>query len=104
MQARKQQLAEAYGRRGRFAADLAAPVIILGVGGHVILGLETLIATVIGQKADWNIQGVFATVVLFGPGHGICSPCSRCVKLRSAATNETVGWAIKGFLVPQSSE
>ena len=104
VQARKQQLAEAYGRRSRFAAFLAAPVIILGMGGHVILGFETLIATAIGQKANWIIQGMFATAVLFGPGLRVCSPCSRCVKLRSAATDETVGWAIKGFLVPQSSE
>ena len=103
-QARKQQLAEAYGRRSRFVAVLAARVIILGMGGHVILGFETLIATAIGQKANWIIQGMFATAVLFGPGLGVCSPCSRCVKLRSAATDETVGWAIKGFLVPQSSE
>ena len=103
-QARKQQLAEAYGRRSRFVAVLTARVIILGMGGHVILGFETLIATAIGQKANWIIQGMFATAVLFGPGLGVCSPCSRCVKLRSAATDETVGWAIKGFLVPQSSE
>ena len=68
VQARKQQLAEAYGRRSRFAAFLAAPVIILGMGGHVLPGFETLIATVIGQKANWIIQGIFATAVLFGPG------------------------------------
>ena len=68
VQARKQQLAEAYGRRSRFAAFLAAPVIILGTGGHVLPGFETLIATVIGQKANWIIQCIFATAVLFWPG------------------------------------
>ena len=67
-QARKQQLAEAYGRRSRFAAVLAAPVLILGMGGHVLPGFEALILAVIGQKANWIIQCIFATAVLFGPG------------------------------------
>jgi Cu+-exporting ATPase len=68
VQARKQQLAEAYGRRSRLAAFLAAPVIILGMGGHILPGFERLIADVIGQKANWIIQCIFATAVLFGPG------------------------------------
>ena len=68
MQARKQQLAEAYGRRSRLAVFLAAPVIILGLGGHILPGFERLIADVIGQKANWIIQCIFATSVLFGPG------------------------------------
>jgi len=68
VQARKQQLAEAYGRRRRLAVFLAAPVIILGMGGHVLPGFERLIADVIGQKANWIIQCIFATAVLFGPG------------------------------------
>ena len=67
-QARKQQLAEAYGRRSRFAAVLAAPVLILGMGGHVLPGFEALILAVIGQKANWIIQCLFTTAVLFGPG------------------------------------
>ena len=68
VQARKQQLAEAYGRRSRLAVFLAAPVIILGMGGHILPGFEWLIADVIGQKANWIIQCIFATAVLFGPG------------------------------------
>jgi Cu+-exporting ATPase len=68
VQARKQQLAEAYGRRSRLAVFLAAPVIILGMGGHILPGFERLIADVIGQKANWIIQCIFATAVLFGPG------------------------------------
>ena len=68
VQVRKQQLAEAYGRRSRLAAFLAAPVIILGMGGHILPGFERLIADVIGQKANWIIQCIFATAVLFGPG------------------------------------
>ena len=68
VQARKQQLAEAYGRRSRLAVFLAAPVIILGMGGHVLPGFERLIADVIGQKANWIIQCIFATAVLFWPG------------------------------------
>ena len=68
VQARKQQFAAAYGRRNRLAAFLAVPVIILGMGGHVLPGFERLIADVIGQKANWIIQCIFATAVLFGPG------------------------------------
>ena len=46
----------------------AAPVIILGMGAHVLPGFDTLIAAVIGQKTNWIIQCIFATAVLFGPG------------------------------------
>ena len=36
--------------------------------GHILPGFERLIADVIGQKANWIIQCIFATAVLFGPG------------------------------------
>jgi len=38
------------------------------MGGHILPGFERLIADVIGQKANWIIQCIFATAVLFGPG------------------------------------
>jgi Cu+-exporting ATPase len=68
VQARKEQRTETYGRRSRLAAVLAAPVILLGMGGHILPGFETLITAVIGQKVNWIIQCIFATAVLFGPG------------------------------------
>jgi Cu+-exporting ATPase len=68
VQARKEQRTETYGRRSWLAAVLAAPVILLGMGGHILPGFETLITAVIGQKVNWIIQCIFATAVLFGPG------------------------------------
>ena len=68
VQARKEQRTETCGRRSRLAAVLAAPVILLGMGGHILPGFETLITAVIGQKVNWIIQCIFATAVLFGPG------------------------------------
>ena len=41
VQARKEQRAETYGRRSRLAAFLAAPVILLGMGGHILPGFES---------------------------------------------------------------
>jgi Cu+-exporting ATPase len=38
------------------------------MGGHILPGFERLIADVIGQKANWIIQCIFATAVLFWPG------------------------------------
>ena len=68
VQARKEQRAKIYGRRSRLAAVLAAPVILLGMGGHILSGFEALITAVIGQKINWIIQCIFTTAVLFGPG------------------------------------
>ena len=68
VQARKQQCAKTYGWRSRLAAILAAPVILLGMGGHILPGFEALITAALGQKVNWMVQCIFASAVLFGPG------------------------------------
>ena len=67
-QQRKELAAKAYVRRTGLAGILAAPVILLGMGGHVVLGFDSLIMTTIGHQSSWIIQFVFTSLVLFGPG------------------------------------
>ena len=67
-QQRKELAAKAYVRRTGLAGILAAPVILLGMGGHVVPGFDSLIMTTIGHQSSWIIQFVFTSLVLFGPG------------------------------------
>ena len=67
-QQRKELAAKAYVRRTGFAGLLAAPVILLGMGGHVIPGFDGLIMATIGHQSSWVIQFFFTSLVLFGPG------------------------------------
>ena len=64
------ELAEAREMRARaiVAALLAAPVVVLEMGGHIFPALHHLIAGSIGMRAAWAIQALFATAVLAGPG------------------------------------
>ena len=64
------ELAEAREMRARamVAALLAAPVVVLEMGGHLFPALHHLIAGSIGMRAAWAIQALFATAVLAGPG------------------------------------
>jgi heavy metal translocating P-type ATPase len=64
------ELAEARAMRARaiVAALLAAPVVVLEMGGHLFPALHHLIAGSIGMRAAWAIQALFATAVLAGPG------------------------------------
>jgi Cu+-exporting ATPase len=67
-QQRKELAAKAYLRRTRFSGLFAAPVILLGMGGHVIPGFDALIVATIGHQSSWIIQFFFTSLVLFGPG------------------------------------
>jgi len=67
-QQRKELAAKAYVQRTGLAGILAAPVILLGMGGHVVPGFDSLIMTTIGHQSSWIIQFVFTSLVLFGPG------------------------------------
>ena len=64
------ELAEAREMRARaiVAALLAAPVVVLEMGGHIFPALHHLIAGTIGMRAAWFLQALFATAVLAGPG------------------------------------
>ncbi|MGA1633925.1 MAG: heavy metal translocating P-type ATPase [Gemmobacter sp.] len=64
------ELAEAQAMRARalVAALLAAPVVVLEMGGHLFPALHHLIAGTIGMRAAWAVQALFATAVLAGPG------------------------------------
>ena len=67
-QQRKELVAKAYLRRTRFSGLFAAPVILLGMGGHVIPGFDAAIVATIGHQSSWTIQIFFTSLVLFGPG------------------------------------
>ena len=50
------------------AAVLAAPVVVLEMGGHMVPAIHHAIATTIGHEASALIQFVLTTLILFGPG------------------------------------
>lgn len=50
------------------AAVLTVPVFILEMGSHLIPGMHDLITSTIGIEANWYLQFVLTTIVLFGPG------------------------------------
>lgn len=51
-----------------FAALLSLPVFALEMGAHLIPGLHHSILRTLGQSANWTLQFVLTTLVLFGPG------------------------------------
>ncbi len=50
------------------AAVLTFPVFLLEMGAHLIPGMHHLIMDTIGMEANWYLQFVLTTLVLFGPG------------------------------------
>ena len=66
--ARHTALATEHRRRALVAALIAAPVVLLEMGGHLIPAFHQFIGDTIGHRASWTIQGLLATVILFGPG------------------------------------
>ena len=50
------------------AAVLTLPVFVLEMGAHLIPALHHWILATLGQQANWLVQGLLTTAVLFGPG------------------------------------
>lgn len=50
------------------AAVFALPVFLLEMGSHLVPALHHLILDTIGQQANWSIQFILTSIVLFGPG------------------------------------
>ncbi|GAB3375414.1 heavy metal translocating P-type ATPase [Azotobacter armeniacus] len=50
------------------AAVFTLPVFLLEMGAHLIPALHHLILQTLGQQANWVLQFVLTTLVLFGPG------------------------------------
>ena len=50
------------------AALLALPVFVLEMGSHVFPAVHHAIANSIGFETSWQIQSVFTTVLMLGPG------------------------------------
>ncbi|PQO22478.1 heavy metal translocating P-type ATPase [Rhodobacteraceae bacterium WD3A24] len=55
-------------RQAGIAALLAAPVVVLEMGGHVLPGFAAWLHGLIGQQGSWTIQLVLTTLVMAGPG------------------------------------
>ncbi len=66
--ARKDAEAETLKKAVYVAAILTLPVFLLEMGAHLIPGMHHLIMNTIGMEANWYVQFVLTTLVLFGPG------------------------------------
>ncbi|WP_299401380.1 heavy metal translocating P-type ATPase [uncultured Roseobacter sp.] len=65
---KRAQAAQDLGRQTMIAGLLAAPVVVLEMGGHMIPGFHHLIMQTIGVQTSWWIQGILTTLILAGPG------------------------------------
>ncbi|WP_299501440.1 heavy metal translocating P-type ATPase [uncultured Roseobacter sp.] len=65
---KRAQAAHDLGRQTIVAGLLAAPVVVLEMGGHMIPGFHHLIMQTIGVQTSWWIQGILTTLILAGPG------------------------------------
>jgi len=52
------------------AGLLTLPVFVLEMGSHLIPAIHDLVMDTIGMQANWTIQFVLTSLVLFGPGLG----------------------------------
>ena len=50
------------------AAALAAPVVILEMGTHLLPGFHEAVMATLGMRGSWLIQFALTTLILFGPG------------------------------------
>jgi Cu+-exporting ATPase len=66
--ARKLAEAQLQRRRALGAGLIAAPVVVLEMGGHLLPGFHHWIGGTIGHQASWLIQCALASLVLAGPG------------------------------------
>lgn len=55
-------------RDALIAAALAAPVVILEMGSHLVPALHRAIEHALGTQTSWGIQGVLTLAILLGPG------------------------------------
>ncbi|MDW3223655.1 MAG: heavy metal translocating P-type ATPase [Paracoccaceae bacterium] len=65
---KRETMAHDLGKQTLIAALLAAPVVVLEMGAHMIAGFHHLIMQTIGIETSWWIQFVLTTVLLAGPG------------------------------------
>ncbi len=66
--ARKEEEARALRAKLTLAAALTLPVLVLGMGAHLIPALGVMIENSIGVQASWIAQFLLVTAVLAGPG------------------------------------
>ena len=66
--ARRAEEMQTLQRRLLIAAALAAPVVVLEMGGHMIPAFHQWVMATIGEDRARYISFIFATLALFGPG------------------------------------
>lgn len=66
--AQRENAATALRRTTLLAVLLALPVLILETGSHLFPPMAQAIEGSIGTQTSWQLQSVFAAIVLFGPG------------------------------------
>ncbi|MFK7878885.1 heavy metal translocating P-type ATPase [Roseobacter sp.] len=90
------------------AALLAAPVVVLEMGSHVLPGFHHLIMQTIGLTASWWLQCVLTAAVLAGPGRrfyatGFAALAKRAPDMNSLValgTAAAFGFSLCVLLVP----
>ena len=50
------------------AAGLAAPLLLIEMGGHLLPNVHAAVMAAIGQRPLWVAEAMLATLALFGPG------------------------------------
>ncbi|MFN6978092.1 MAG: heavy metal translocating P-type ATPase, partial [Gemmobacter sp.] len=99
-----------YARRAALAAIIAAPVVAVEMGGHLIPAFHHWVMTSIGMAASWWMQAVLATLVLAGPGRaffvrGIAALRHGAPDMNSLValgTGAAWGWSMAVLLVPRA--
>lgn len=91
------------------AALLAAPVVVLEMGAHVVPAFHHLIAHTIGLQVSWWIQALLTACILAGPGRqfyaaGLSALAKRTPDMNSLVALGTLaafGFSLCVLLVPQ---
>ncbi|WP_316247392.1 Copper-transporting P-type ATPase [Roseobacter fucihabitans] len=89
-EAKRSKAAQELGRQTLLAAVLAAPVVVLEMGSHMIPGFHHFILNSIGLPASWWMQFILTSLILIGPGrHFYAAGFSALIK-RSPDMNSLV--------------
>ncbi len=93
-----------------FAIALAAPLLILEMGGHIAPAFHVWLHDILGHRQTWAIQALLATAVLLGPGRqiigqGIANLWRRHPDMNSLVTLGTLsawGYSMLVLIAPAS--
>jgi P-type Cu+ transporter len=82
--------ARALGRDATLALLLAAPLLLLEMGGHVIPAVHAWVGATLGHATSHLVQGLLATAILAGPGWRFFRLGAASLALRAPDMNALV--------------